>query len=65
MQTLDIHVKFHNHAVSIDNTSGQTHVFKYDHTQCQYEVFALEDSEGISDFCVSALPPGSWAFTED
>ena len=65
MQTLDIHVKFHNHAVSIDNTSGQVHVFKYDLTQCQYELFDLEDSDAISDFCVSALPPGSWSFSED
>ena len=65
MQTLDIHVKFRNHAVSIDNTSGHVHVFKYDLTQCQYEVFALEDNESISDFCVSELPPGSWQFTED
>ena len=65
MQTLDIHVKFHNHAVSIDNTSGHVHVFKYDDYQCQYELFDLEDSDAISDFCVSALPEGSWNFSED
>ena len=65
MQTLDIHVKFHNHAVSIDNTSGHAHVFKYDNYQCQYELFDLEDSDAISDFCVAALPGGSWNFSED
>jgi hypothetical protein len=65
MHLLDIHITFRNHAVNIDNTTGQTHVFKYDHTQCQYEVFAAEDTDLISDFIVSALPPGSWSFIED
>ena len=65
MHTLDIHVRFRTHAISLDNTSGQAHVFKYDDYQCQYEVFDLEDHEGIADFIVSALPEGVWSFSPD
>ena len=62
-----VHVNYHDHHVHIsrDTVTDAVVIFKYNSSRCDFAVFAVTEWDQASDYILTNLPEGSWAFIMD
>ena len=62
-----VQINYHDHHVHVSrDTSTQCLVlFKYNDSRCDFAVFNQSEWDIASDYLLTALPEGEWAFVSD
>ena len=59
-----VHVNYHDHHVHIsrDTETNSIVIFKYNDCRCDFAVFAVTEWDMASEYILTNLPEGEWAF---
>ena len=62
-----VHINYHDHHVHVgrDTATDAVVIFKYNDSRCDFAVFTHSEWDIASDYLLTCLPEGSWAFVMD